>query len=192
MPTLLEERQLSRSALRHRPISPDAVNTQVSTPRASRQRQKHEPHTTGGPPSVYTTKARSPWPVYLVLGGLLALVLLWLGQVLWSWGQQTLNDLRYGRPRTTQVDHAVGHGGGTSHFIATNLNGQIYVVEIPGGQPNNAHLLVGPHLIGQGADLAPVTLSFVGDVHTPDLVISVDGVQMTFHNTGTSYIPASP
>jgi len=70
-----------------------------------------------------------------------------------------------------------------------HTNGQIYIVEIPGGQPNNSRLLVGPHLIGPGADLAPVTLSFVGDEHSPDLVISVDGVQMRFHNTGSTYVP---
>ena len=120
MPTLLEERQLSRSALRHRPIAPDAVNTQVSTPRASRIRQKHEPHTTGGPPSVQVSKAKSTWLVYLVLGMLVAVVLLWLGQMLWNWLGTVSDDIHYGRPRTTQVDHAVGHETGhtLSHFIS--------------------------------------------------------------------------
>jgi len=172
MPTLLEERQLSRSAL----------HTQVSTPRASRAKQKHEPHTTGG-----------PWLVYLVLGGLLAVLLLWVGQTLLNWVNTTVDDVRYGRPRTTQVDHFVGHsvGSAPSHFIATNINGQVYVIEIPGGQPSQSHLLIGPHLIGPGTELAPVTLSFVGDPHTPDLVVSISGVQIRFHNTGTSYVPAS-
>lgn len=194
MPTLLEERHLSRSALRHRPITPDAIHSQVSTPRASKHRQKHEPHTTGGPPSVYTSKARGSWLVYLVLGMLVTIVLLWLGQLLWNWVNTVADDIRYGRPRTTQIDHFVGHSVGNvpSHFIATNISGQIYIVEIPGGQPSQSHLLVGPHLIGPGVDLAPVTLSFVGDPHAPDLVVSVSGVQMTFHNTGTSYVPESP
>jgi hypothetical protein len=120
MPTdLLEERQLSRSALRHRPIAPDAINTQVSTPRASQARQKHEPHTTGGPPSAHTSK-RGPWLIYLVLGMLMVMMLLWLGQMLWSWVGTVSDDIHYGRPRTTQIDHFVGHETGKtpSHFIA--------------------------------------------------------------------------
>lgn len=192
MPVDLLERQLPRSAVRHRPIASDAINTQAKTPRASRARQHHEPHTTGGPPSA--SKTRGPWLVYLVLGGLLAIMLLWLGQMLLGWVGTVSDDIHYGRPRTTQVDHAVGHETGhtVSHFIAVNLNGQVYVIEIPGGSPNTSRLLVGPHLVGPGTDLAPITLSFVGDPHTPDLVVSVDGVQMTFHNTGTSYVPESP
>ena len=52
MPTLEEERQLPRSIIHHRPIAPDVISPQVQTPRASWHRQKHEPHTTGGPPSL--------------------------------------------------------------------------------------------------------------------------------------------
>jgi hypothetical protein len=52
MPTLVEERQSPRSALHHRPIAKESINAQISTPRASRTRQKREPHTTGGPPLV--------------------------------------------------------------------------------------------------------------------------------------------
>ena len=193
MPTdLLEERQLSRSALRHRPIAPDAINTQVSTPRASQARQKHEPHTTGGPPSAHTSK-RGPWLIYLVLGMCISMMLLWLGQMLWSWVGTVSDDIHYGRPRTTQIDHFVGHETGKtpSHFIAVNLGGQVYVIEIPGGSPNSSRLLVGPHLVGPGSDLAPVTLSFVGDPHTPDLVVQVNGIEVKFHNTGSEYVPTS-
>ena len=120
----------------------------------------------------------------------MTMVLLWLGQTVFTWGQQSIDDLRYGRPRTTNVDHFVGHetSGTPTHFTALNLGGQISIIEIPGGNPNNSHLLVGPHLYGLGSDLAPVKLSFVGDAHSPDLVVSVGEVQMHFHNTGTSYV----
>lgn len=194
MPTdLLEERQL----LRHRPIAPDAINTQIKTPRASRARHNHEPHTTGGPPSVapaHTPKARGAWLIYLVIGMCLSVTLLWLGQLLWNYGTTVSDDLRYGRPRTTNVDHFVGHesnGNVPTHFTALNLNGQVYVIEIPGGSPNTSHLLVGPHLVGAGADLDPVTLSFGGSTHHPDLLVQVASIQVLFRNTGTSYVPAS-
>jgi hypothetical protein len=124
---------------------------------------------------------------------LATMVLLWLGQIVWNWGSTVSNDIRYGRPRTTNIDHSVGHEVGNipTHFTALNLGGQIYVIEIPGGHPNDTRLLVGPRLIGAGSDLAPVTLSFVGDPHTPDLIIEASGVLMRFHNTGSSYVPAS-
>src|SRR5437764_672684 len=141
-----------------RPIAPDVLTQHVKTPRASRPRPHHEPHTTGGPPSrVPRPRRRSKvpgiWLIYLVLGMLMAMVLLWLGQTVFVWSQQTLDDLRYGRPRTTNIDHIVGHETGktVTHFTALNLDGQIYVLEIPGGTPRNSHLLVGPHLYGPGS-----------------------------------------
>jgi hypothetical protein len=108
-------------------------------------------------------------------------------------GQTVADDLRYGRPRTTNVDHFVGHEANhvPSHFTALNLGGQIYVIEIPGGNPSSSRLLVGPRLIGGGADLAPVTLSFVGDSQHPDLLIEAGGIQTRFRNTGSTYEPGA-
>jgi len=197
MPTnLLEKQQFPRSTVRHRPIAPDAIYTQVQTPRASHRRQHHEPHTTGGPPSVasgHTSRARDTWLIHLVFGMLITIGILWLGQFLWNWGQQTLDDLHYGRPRTTNVDHFVGHETGTipTHFTALNLNGQVSVIEIPGGQADHSHILVGPHLYGPGSDLAVVSLSFIGDTHHPDLVVSIENIQIRFRNTGSAFVPAS-
>jgi len=197
MPTdLLEKQQLPRSTVRHRPIASDAINTQGRTPRPSRGRRHHEPHTTGGPPSalsVDTSNARGTWLIYLVLGMLCACVLLWIGQFLWNYATTVSEDLRYGRPRTTNVDHMVGHEHGSipTHFTALNLNGQVYIIEIPGGQADHSHILVGPRLYGPGSDLAPVTLSFIGDAHHPDLVASIENIQVHFRNTGTTFVPAS-
>jgi hypothetical protein len=111
--------------------------------------------------------------------------------MLLHWGNTVVDDIHYGRPRTTQIDHFVGHevDKTPSHFIATNINGQVYIVEIPGGQANNAHLLIGPHLVGEGAELAPISLSFPGDPQHPDLLITVDSIQVRFHNTGSTYAP---
>ena len=197
-----ETRTMSRSALRHRPIGPDARNTQVSTPRASRVRHKPKPYspddlTFESPSPTHvprrTPKASRAWLIYVVLGMLAAMLLLWLGETLVNWGQNISDDLRYGYPRTTQVDHFVGMETNhtPTHFIATNDNGQIYIVEIPGGDPGASHLLVGPRLYGPNADLAPVSLSFQGDPQHPDLLVSVAGVQMLFRNTGSDFVPAS-
>jgi hypothetical protein len=75
-----------------------------------------------------------------------------------------------------------------SHFVAMNLQGQITVVELPGGNLKRAQLLVGSRLLGPGADLAPVALHFVGDSQHPDLEVVVQGVQVRFHNTGKAYV----
>ena len=189
---------MPRSVLRHRPIMPD-VQTQIQTPRASRVRQMPEPQTANVASASHArqtpTKAHTPRRlsrlVYLVLGMFCACLLLWIGHMLLNWGNTVADDIHYGRPRTTQVDHFVGHevGNTPSHFIATNINGQVYIVEIPGGQANSSHLLIGPHLVGEGSDLAPVSLSFPGDPQHPDLLITVDGIQVRFHNTGSTYAP---
>ncbi|GHO71764.1 hypothetical protein KSC_106560 [Ktedonobacter sp. SOSP1-52] len=76
-----------------------------------------------------------------------------------------------------------------THFTAINLKGQVLIFEVSGGDPVHARLLQGPHLVGSGADLAPVRLTFAGDTHHPDLVVTVNGLQVLFHNTGTSYVP---
>ncbi len=58
-------------------------------------------------------------PVMLFLMGLVGLT------VLVQWGTLWLDDLRYGRPRTTQLSAFVGHHepqGQPSHFVALNLN----------------------------------------------------------------------
>jgi hypothetical protein len=88
----------------------------------------------------------------------------------------------------------VGHevGDTLTHFEASNVAGQIYVLEIPGGHPSGSHLLVGPHLIGPGADLAPVQLHFARNPAHPDLLVEVAGTLTRFQNTGTSYVPAGP
>ncbi len=208
MPTAIQSepfmQKSPRSALRHRPIQSETSQEEVAilTPRASQAKSRREAgiHTTAG--TVATTlarkrlarkgsKMRGSWLIYLVLGMLMTMVLLWIGQLIWNWGNTVIDDVHYGRPRTTNVDHFVGHETGNipSHFIALNLHGQIYVIEIPGGSPNTSHLLVGPHLIGPDADLAPVSLSFPGDPQHPDLLVVVNGLQIRFHNAGNAYIP---
>ncbi len=177
---------MPRSALRHRPIAstqtpiPEWV---IATPRRS-NRHRPRPAQTAMAQAVQTHH-RSPVAI-LAAGMLLMVMFIWIVQVLWPWMGTELDAIRYGYPRTTQVSHAVGHGG-ISRFLATNQDGQIYVLEISGAGAA-AHLLVGPHVLGAGADLAPVTLDFVGRTDRPDLLIEVQGVATRFHNTGSTYV----
>jgi hypothetical protein len=73
-----------------------------------------------------------------------------------------VDDLRYGRPRTTQLNGFVGHeetAGQPTHLMAINLNRQVIIVELPGGDPTKTRSIAGPYLFGADEDLTPVVLS---------------------------------
>ena len=94
------------------------------------------------------------------------LLLLVLGYLLltpvFTWGQRRLDDMRYGFPRTTQLDGFVGHGEGSgdpTHLIALNLRGQVSILEIPGGDTGKLRALPGPYLVGSDGPYAVPRLS---------------------------------
>jgi hypothetical protein len=174
---------MPRSVLRHRPIQADVQEEVIAAPCAIRRQQ--QPHTQHSP----FIRVRQKHPRVLISASmLLTFLLLWMGQGIWAWSRVQLDTLHYGFPRTTYSEQEVGHGGESS-FLATNQHGQIYVLEIPEGKTAAAHLLVGPHLLGPNADLAPVHLIFQGDPRHPDLLIEVQSIIMRFRNTGSMYIP---
>ncbi len=129
-----------------------------------------------------------PHPLVLV-AFMLAVML--LGFLLLSnlvqWWQTWQDDLTYGRPRTSQLDAWVGHneqGNHPTHLIAQNLDRQISIIEYPGGDPNKARVMVGPHLFGKGDELAPVKLRLIdvnGDNHV-DLVVTIGGQHIVYIN----------
>jgi hypothetical protein len=146
-----------------------------------------------------TPKAKRSLPSVLLLGlGMLVMGLIWIGFThLVSWGQMTLDDLRYGRPRVFQMDTVVGHHdsqASPTHLLAINLKGQIEVIEWPAGSSSHARIYLGPHLFGTDADLAPVTLQ-VEDVngdHRPDIVLYVQTTQMVLLNDQDGFRPLRP
>ncbi|SRR6266567_1564414 len=81
--------------------------------------------------------------------------------------------------------------GRKSHIIAVNLNGQILVIEIPGGNASKAQIYIGPRLFGTGQDLDPVTLSFedCDGNGSPDLNIHLQGSDkiICFPNNGKTF-----
>jgi hypothetical protein len=135
----------------------------------------------------------------LYLGiGMLGMLVLWTILVfLVGWVGTTMDDIRYGRPRTFQTDAVVGHNDSAaspSHFIAINLNGHIEVIEMPGGDASHARIYIGPQLYGPNANLVPVTLSFV-DVNgdkKPDMIIHFQGTEVVFINDAGGFRPVRP
>jgi len=154
------------------------------------------PHT---PRPKQTTRPRARLrPLFFLGVGMLAtLALIAILSIVTTWFATTLDDLRYGWPRTFQIDAYVGHNespGTPSHFLAVNLHGRIEVIELPGGDASRARIYIGPQLYGSDADLIPVTLSFIdvnGD-HKPDMIITFQGTRVVFINDQGEFRPLRP
>lgn len=127
-------------------------------------------------------------------GALVGVVVLYLVvSAVVHWTQVTMDDMAYGRPRTTHLAAAVGHNndspGQPTNFIGLNLNRQVTVFEIPGGDTSKATVINGPYLFGEGEDLTPVHLD-TADVNGDgklDLLVSVKDEQLVFINDNGSF-----
>ena len=194
-----------KSVLRHRPLfSDEAIHERPTVARASRPPQRTRTQETV-PPFVCIRKAAVPHKktlhlsnilVPIGMGMLVALLAVLLGQALLSWCATTWDDLHYGRPRTYQTDAFVGHEAGhtPSHFLVLNLHGHIEILELPGGDPTQTKLYLGPQIGGTGADLVPVTVQFLDPHHThhPDMIVQFQGTQVLFHNVHGAFQLGQP
>lgn len=227
MPVLDAERVSARSALRYRPIpvtdqaQPGSMVARRSRVRAdsSAPAAKAIPDDLDGEereipvprrrstalapdrkaePALPARVKRRLHPMFFVGTGLIAFVLLWVGMTqAFIWGNNVLNGLRYGYPRTFQIDAVVGHQDSAStpsHFLAINLRGQVEIVEWPGGSAAHARIYLGPQLFGPDSDLEPVALRFVDLTgnHLPDMVIEVQSSQIVLINAQGSFRPMRP
>lgn len=129
-----------------------------------------------------------------LLIGALAIVLYFGITSLLAWTQIKLDDLHYGRPRTSQLDAFVGHGeanGTPTHFMALNLNRRVTIMEFPGGDVTKPQAIVGPTLYGRDEDLTVIKLR-VEDINgddKPDLTVQVKDERLAYINDGTAFRP---
>lgn len=145
----------------------------------------------------YVRPRRLHWLFYIGLAMCIMLVGWLLLSFVLSWWQTTQDDWHYGRPRTFQTDAVVGHNDSSlnpSHFIALNLRRHVEIIECPGGDCSKAKIYAGPVLIGQGQDLAVVTLSFkdVNGDGRPDMIVSVQDSRFVFINDNGAFRPQRP
>lgn len=131
-----------------------------------------------------------------IVGGILLVMLLgWvLMTVFLAWWNGYQDDLRYGRPRTFQIDAVVGHADSPthpSHFIAQHLGNHYYVIELAGGDPANMRVIVPMTAIGSGPDLTPITLQFKDVNHDgrPDMIVLVGQTRAIFINDHGTFRP---
>lgn len=137
-------------------------------------------------------------PVLGIVLGMVVMAILVLGfSTFGAWWQVRMDDMKYGRPRTFQMDAVVGHGDSASnptHFILINLNRHVEIIELPGGDASHARIYAGPVLYGDGQDLTPIT-GEVRDVNgdgKPDLIVHIQDQQIVFINDGTQFRPLQP
>jgi hypothetical protein len=122
-------------------------------------------------------------------------VLLYFGITsLFAWTQTKMDDLKYGRPRTSQLSASVGHNeanGALTHFVAMNLNRQVTVIEFPGGDVTKPRVIVGPYLFGRAEDLTVVKLRTddVNGDEKKDLLVQVKDERLVYINDGTNFRP---
>ncbi len=154
-------------------------------------------HTGGARPSV-TIPALSLHTIVYIITTLLALLAIYaiIGHVV-TWSRSQIDDFRYGNPRTYHTDEVVGHGDGAgipSHFIAMNLNRQVVVLEIPGGDTSQIRTLTGPYLFGADEDKTPVLLSFddLNKDGTRDMIVTVKNEAIVYLNRDGQFQPLSP
>ncbi|QBD78115.1 hypothetical protein EPA93_19785 [Ktedonosporobacter rubrisoli] len=184
-----------RSAIRYtttRPAStrqaPDTLNVIV------RRRSRNQPPT----PAPTTRHRRSVHPLFYMGSGMLLLLLVWIAGtwVIGQWQSAQIN-AQYGYPRLSRCFAVVGHhdsDGHPSFFEALNLNGQVIVIELPGGDATHALTYLGPQLIGTEQDHTPVSLQFrdVNGDGKPDMVIVANGQLFPFVNDNGRFRPAKP
>ncbi len=120
-----------------------------------------------------------------ILAALAVLVAYQLLSGVATWAHVRLDDLRYGYPRSYQIDGFVGFGesnGLPTHVVALNLHRQVEILVIAGDDPSHISVIKGPQLFGSADDLAPVTLRLVdvNDDGYPDLALTVDNQQMVW------------
>ena len=130
----------------------------------------------------------------VILVGALSIVLYFGITSLIAWTQVKMDDLQYGRPRTSQLTAFVGHGeanGTPSHFVAMNLNRRVTIMEFPGGDVTKPVVLVGPTLFGRDQDLTVVKLQ-TEDINgdgKPDLTVQVKDERLVYINDGAAFRP---
>jgi hypothetical protein len=124
---------------------------------------------------------------YIVTGMLALLAIYVLLTSVVGWGRVLVDDMRYGRPRTFHLTANVGRAeeaNAPTHLIAMNLDRQVVILEIPGGDSTKTRALPGPYLFGAGEDLTVVTmrLADVNGDSADDLVVRVKDEEMVYIN----------
>lgn len=189
----------SMPGTRRGPLAPQDLPAEV---RQTARHQTHAPQQAANsarkPSESITIRGLQAKAIAMLAGAAIAALALYVAvSAAVEWTQVKVDDLQYGRPRTTQLDAYVGHNeaaGVPTHFVAMNLNRRVTVLELPGGDSAKATAIVGPYLFGEGEDLTPVqeAAEDVNGDGKPDLVLSVKSEQLIYLNDGAAFKLMTP
>jgi len=125
------------------------------------------------------------------------LTLGWIGlNLATSWYQGVQTDWTYGKQRHFEIDAVVGHNDrqtNPSHFTAENNDGEIIVIELPGGTVSKAKIYQVETIPGN-INNPPVKLSFqdINGDGKPDMVVQVgngsDIFNIVLYNNGAQFV----
>lgn len=208
MPVTETTRIVPKSVLRHRPLREETASPLVpawttTTPRASRTTQKKQKTRPAKYPKPSLKKKwrlpvrpgheRVHWLVPAVLGMAVMVILTILANMAVQGMTEISTDLRYGMPRTMQLDAVVGHHDDPAHpthLLAENMRGRVVIIEFPGGDVQQARILVGPEIAGPNADQVPVLLTLVDRQknHQPDLLVQFGSMEVWYLNQHGSFV----
>ena len=107
-------------------------------------------------------------------------------------GREGLHAHVYSDRHAFHLDAVVGHndGSGTpTHLVAMNLNRQVIILEMPGGDAAKIRTLTGPYLFGANEDKTPVLLR-LEDLNrdgAQDLVVSIKNEEIVYVNRDAQF-----
>lgn len=140
------------------------------------------------PRPMTVTPSISLHSVAYIVTTVLALIAIYavMGNVT-TWGRQQIDTLRYGNPRTFQLSAAIGHedsANNPTHLMALNLNRQVVIIELPGGDSSKVRTLTGPYLFGADEDKTPVLMRLedLNKDGSKDLIVSIKNEEVVYMN----------
>jgi hypothetical protein len=128
-------------------------------------------------------------PIYIVAALGAAVMLYFVLSAAVSWGIERYDDIRYGETRTFHTDAYLGIDDSPmnpSHFVAMNLNRQVVIMHIPGGDTSKTRIINGPYLFGADENRTPVLLDFrdVNGDSLTDMIVNVKNEALIYLNRG--------
>jgi len=141
------------------------------------------------------------WLSYGLTGVVTFAALYMLTDTMVAWAEPRLSSIsqleHYMETPTYHLRADVGHGtspGMLSHLTAMNMDGQIIVVDFPGGDAERMRVLQGPYLFGSEGSSTPVSLRLEdmnGDTHS-DLIVQVNNEEIIYINRDQTFQLITP
>lgn len=157
------------------------------------QRQRYEEEIEHAQPIQH----RRFHPLFWIGTFCIFLFLGWIAlSVVTSWWQGVQNDWKYGQMRHFEINAVVGHNDSStspSHFTSENNNGDIYVIELPGGDSTKAKIYQITSVPGNEGN-PPVKLSFQDINHDGklDLIVQIgdpgNSITVILFNNGSQFV----